>query len=473
MDIDLSADDLAFRDEVRDFLRTNAYKPGADYAAWRDGWFAKAKAKGGWDVPKWPKQFGGPGWTPTQHYIWEQETATAMLPFDMPFGVGMLAPILMGYGSKEQQERFLPDIRARKVNWCQGYSEPGAGSDLAALKTKAELSADGKTYTVNGTKIWTTAAHMADWIFCLTRTQDTGKRQEGITFLLFPMKQPGIEVKPIITLGGSHTVNMVHINDVKVPVENRIGEEGKGWTYAKGLLQHERTGLAGVSRSIVALEKLKEQARGVKRGNGSLMDEPAFRAKVAALEVDLMALEFTELRSLAAASCRRRARTRVVDHETERHRDSAAHREAHRRSRRHLLGRLGSSGRTEVRAQRHGELSQQPRVHDLWRRERSAERRHREERARHQERQEVSARNSTERRHMNFDLSSEQQLLKDSVERFVADNYSFEARVKVTDAEPGFSKATLEIVRRPRLARRCRSRKRTADSAAARSRRCC
>ena len=253
-------------------------------------------------MPKWPKQFGGPGWTPTQHYIWEQETATAMLPFDMPFGVGMLAPILMGYGSKEQQERFLPDIRARKVNWCQGYSEPGAGSDLAALKTKAELSADGKTYTVNGTKIWTTAAHMADWIFCLTRTEDTGKRQEGITFLLFPMKQPGIEVKPIITLGGSHTVNMVHINDVKVPVENRIGEEGKGWTYAKGLLQHERTGLAGVSRSIVALEKLKEQASGVKRGNGSLMDEPAFRAKVAALEVDLMALEFTELRSLAAAS---------------------------------------------------------------------------------------------------------------------------------------------------------------------------
>ena len=302
MDIDLSAADLAFRDEVREFLRTNAYKPGADYAAWRDGWFAKAKAKGGWDVPKWPKQFGGPGWTPTQHYIWEQETATAMLPFDMPFGVGMLAPILMGYGSKEQQERFLPDIRARKVNWCQGYSEPGAGSDLAALKTKAELSADGKTYTVNGTKIWTTAAHMADWIFCLTRTQDTGKRQEGITFLLFPMKQPGIEVKPIITLGGSHTVNMVHISDVKVPVENRIGEEGKGWTYAKGLLQHERTGLAGVSRSIIALEKLKEQARSVKRGNGSLMDEPAFRAKVAALEVDLMALEFTELRSLAAAS---------------------------------------------------------------------------------------------------------------------------------------------------------------------------
>ncbi len=302
MDIDLSSDDLKFRDDVRAFLETNAYKPGTDYTVWREQWFANATEKGGWDVPKWPREFGGPGWTPTQHYIWEQETATAMMPFDMPFGVGMLAPILMGYGSKEQQQRFLPDIRARKVNWCQGYSEPGAGSDLAALKTKAVLSGDGKTYTVNGTKIWTTAAHIADWIFCLTRTADTGKRQEGITFLLFPMKQPGIEVKPIITLGGSHTVNMVHINDVEVPVENRIGEEGQGWTYAKGLLQHERTGLAGISRSLVALEKLKEQASGVKRGNGSLLDEPAFRAKVAALEVDLMALEFTELRSLAAAS---------------------------------------------------------------------------------------------------------------------------------------------------------------------------
>jgi alkylation response protein AidB-like acyl-CoA dehydrogenase len=302
MDIDLSPADLAFRDDVRAFLKSNAYKPGQDYAAWRDGWFAAAKAKGGWDVTKWPKEFGGPGWSPTQHYIWEQETATATLPFDMPFGVGMLAPILMGYASKEQQQRFLPDIRARKVNWCQGYSEPGAGSDLASLKTKAVLSQDGKHYVVNGTKIWTTAAHIADWIFCLTRTSDTGKRQEGITFLLFPMKQPGVEVKPIITLGGAHSVNMVHITDVKVPVENRIGEEGKGWTYAKGLLQHERTGLAGISRSIVALEKLKEQAASVQRGNGTLMDDPAFRAKVATLEIDLLALEFTELRSLAAAA---------------------------------------------------------------------------------------------------------------------------------------------------------------------------
>jgi alkylation response protein AidB-like acyl-CoA dehydrogenase len=214
----------------------------------------------------------------------------------------MLAPILMAYGSKEQQQRFLPDIRARKVNWCQGYSEPGAGSDLAALKTRAVLSADGTHYVVNGTKIWTSYAHIADWIFCLTRTSDTGKRQQGITFLLFPMQQPGVEVKPIVTLGGRHAVNMVHITDVKVPAENRVGTEGEGWTYAKGLLQHERTGIAGVSRSVVALAALKEKARSVKYGKGKLFDDAGFRAKVAAVEVDLMALEFTELRSLAAAA---------------------------------------------------------------------------------------------------------------------------------------------------------------------------
>ena len=302
MEIDLSPEDFEFRQEVRDFLKENIAKPGADYSQWRMDYFKKAAAKGGWDVPKWPVEFGGPGWSLTQHYIWEQETVTASLPWDMPFGIGMLAPILMNYGSKEQIDRFLPDIRERNVNWCQGYSEPGAGSDLASLKTKAVLSDDGTHYTVTGTKVWTTMAHMADWMFCLTRTDDTGIKQEGITFLLIPMKQDGIEVTPIITLGGAHSVNMVHITEVKVPVENRIGEEGKGWTYAKGLLQHERTGLAGISRSIVALENLKRQAQSVTRGNRTLMDDPAFKSKVAELEIDLLAVEFTELRSLAAAA---------------------------------------------------------------------------------------------------------------------------------------------------------------------------
>jgi alkylation response protein AidB-like acyl-CoA dehydrogenase len=302
MDIELSQQDQDFRQDVRKFFADNAYRAGEDYAEWRLEWFKKAAEKGGWDVPKWSPEFGGPGWTPTQHYIWEQETARATLPWDMPFGVGMVAPIIMAYGNKAQQERFLPDIRARRVNWCQGYSEPGAGSDLASLKTRAELSADGSHYVVNGTKIWTTAAHIADWIFCLTRTDDSGKKQEGITFLLFPMKQDGIEVKPIITLGGAHSVNTVYLTDVKVPVENRIGEQGKGWTYAKGLLQHERTGLAGLSRSLVALEGLRDNARSVPRGNSTLMDDPAFRAKTAELEIDLMAAEYTELRSLASAA---------------------------------------------------------------------------------------------------------------------------------------------------------------------------
>ena len=302
MDIELSDDDLKFREQVRDFLSANQHTPDEDYFKWRIEWFAKAKEMGGWDVPKWAPKFGGPGWSPTQHYIWEQETARHQTPIDLPFGPGMVAPIIMNYGNEEQQERFLPNIRARTVNWCQGYSEPGAGSDLANLKTKAELSEDGTHYVVNGSKIWTTMAHIADWIFCLTRTSSEGKKQEGITFLLFPMKQDGIEIKPIITLGGSHTVNTVHFTDVKVPVENRIGEEGKGWTYAKGLLAHERTGLAGVSRSIVALENLKVQAGEVKRGNGTLMDDPSFKSRLAKLEVDLQALEFTELRSLSAAA---------------------------------------------------------------------------------------------------------------------------------------------------------------------------
>jgi len=206
----------------------------------------------------------------------------------------------MAHGSEEQQERFLPDIRARKVNWCQGYSEPGAGSDLASLKTKAVLSEDGSHYVVNGTKIWTTMAHIADWIFCLTRTSDAGIKQEGITFLLFPMKQEGIEVKPIITLGGSHTVNTVFFTDVKVPVENRVGEEGKGWAYAKGLLEHERTGIADVAQSKRNIRLIREAASAEMNGGKRLLDDAGFQAKVADLEIELMALEFTELRTLAA-----------------------------------------------------------------------------------------------------------------------------------------------------------------------------
>jgi len=299
MDFSLSAEDLQFQKEVIEFLDSNL-PTGSELWSKRTEWFTSLKEKG-WDVPKWPKEFGGPGWTPTQHYIWEKETTGRSLPPILPFGQVMLAPILMRYGTPEQIERFLPDIRDHKVNWCQGYSEPGAGSDLANLQCKAVLSDDGKEYTVNGTKIWTTMAHMAQWCFCLTRTDNSGAKQDGITFLLIDMKTPGIKIDPIHTLGGSHHVNQVFFDDVKVPVENRIGEEGLGWTYAKGLLQHERSGIAGISKSIDGIARVKKNAKAVPVGDQSLIDDSSYRRKIADAEIELRALEFTELRSLSAA----------------------------------------------------------------------------------------------------------------------------------------------------------------------------
>jgi len=301
MDIEFSEEDLEFQRKVQTFISDNLPR-GMDLWTKRGEWFQALRDQGGWDVPKWPEAFGGPGFTPTQRYIFDNEMAKNSTPPQLPFGVGMLAPILMNYGSKEQQEEYLPGIRDGSVNWCQGYSEPGAGSDLANLKTRAELTEDGEHYIVNGQKIWTTLAHIAHWMFCLTRTSGDGIKQEGITFLLIPMDDPGIEVKPIITLGGSHTVNEVYLTDVKVPVKNRIGDEGKGWTYAKGLLIHERTGLAGIQNSVLALAKAKENASNVPVGDGTLLDVPAFKNKLGALEAELLALEFTELRSLAQVS---------------------------------------------------------------------------------------------------------------------------------------------------------------------------
>ncbi len=309
-------------------------------------WFAKAAAKGGWDVPKWPKEFGGPGWTPTQHYIWEQETATAMMPFDMPFGVGMLAPILMGYGSKEQQERFLPDIRSRKVNWCQGYSEPGAGSDLASLKTKAELSADGKTYTVNGTKIWTTAAHIADWIFCLTRTvrhrqapgrhhvpavpdEATGRRSETDHHARRqPHRQHGAHHRRQSAGRKSHRRRRPRLDVRERSAAARAHRTRRHFAFARCAGKTEGTGAQRQTR-----QRFVDGRTGVPR------EGRRARSRSAGARVHRIAQPRGGIR-------RRRARTRVVDHEIERHRDSAAHRKTHRRSGRHLLGRLGSSGRT-------------------------------------------------------------------------------------------------------------------------------
>jgi len=253
----------------------------------------------GWAGVNWPVEYGGTGWSPVQKYIFATEMAEADAPGIVPFGLSMVGPVIYTFGSDEQKQRFLPDILESKVWWCQGYSEPGAGSDLASLKTRADLAVDH--YVVNGTKTWTTLGQHADWIFILARTNtDVARRQEGISFLLVDMSTPGVTVKPIITIEGDHEVNEVHFEDVKVPVQNLVGEEGKGWTYGKVLLQHERTNIAAVAISNFRARKLRELTKRSVRGATPLCEDRNFMRKLAAVEVDLKALEFTELRTLAA-----------------------------------------------------------------------------------------------------------------------------------------------------------------------------
>lgn len=298
MDMTFTTQDLEFRHEIRQFIdqhfpseirRTPSM---SDIEHWH-----RAVRQRGWAAVNWPREYGGTGWSATQKYFWDRETALAKCPGISPFGMDMLAPILMTYGSEEQKRTHLPKILSQEVRWCQGYSEPGSGSDLASLRTKAELLDDH--YIVNGTKTWTSDAHLADWIFCLVRTDDTGIKQQGISFLLIDMKSPGISVYPILTLGNAHVVNSVFFEDVKVPASNLIGKQDEGWTYAKGLLTHERTGLAGVASSKAALENLKQIAADVQQDGDTLWQDIDFRNKVSMLEIDLMALEVTELRTLA------------------------------------------------------------------------------------------------------------------------------------------------------------------------------
>jgi alkylation response protein AidB-like acyl-CoA dehydrogenase len=263
MNLDFSEEDLAFREEVRTFLRERypadirekmdrGVRLGReDFMRWQQTLHAR-----GWAAPNWPVEHGGTGWSATQKYIFTTELALANTPVIMPFGLSMVGPVIYTYGSDAQKQRFLPDILASRVWWCQGYSEPGAGSDLAGLKTRAER--DGDHYVINGTKTWTTLGQHADWIFLLARTStDVARKQEGISFILADMKTPGISVRPIITIDGEHEVNEVHFENVRVPVDNLVGEEGRGWTYGKVLLQHERAGIAAVARSKYRLETLK------------------------------------------------------------------------------------------------------------------------------------------------------------------------------------------------------------------------
>ncbi len=303
MDTSFSPEDLAFRDEVRAFfaeaytedLQSRFGKPDTHKDAiieWQQRLYEK-----GWIAPNWPVEYGGTGWTTTQKFIYEAERAAAGVRDVVPFGLTMVAPVIYTFGNEEQKKRFLPRILKSEDWWCQGYSEPGSGSDLASLKTKAE--SDGDDYIVNGAKIWTTYAQYADWIFCLVRTSSEGKKQQGISFLLIDMKSEGIKVNPIISIDNHHSLNEVEFNNVRVPKANLIGEENKGWTYAKALLAHERTGIAGVPDTKRALELAKTAARQEINGGKALMDDPLFQKRVSDIEIELMALEFTELRVLA------------------------------------------------------------------------------------------------------------------------------------------------------------------------------
>lgn len=306
MQITYSAQDIEFRDEVRTFLKekipgriSNKSKMGKRLS--REDlveWHAILNEQG-WLAVNWPVEYGGTGWTAVQKHIFDEECWAAGAPRIVPFGLNMLAPVLIKFGSDEQKAHYLPRILDGTDWWCQGYSEPGAGSDLASLKTKAVR--EGDHYIVNGQKTWTTLGHFADWIFCLVRTSNEGKPQEGISFLLIDMNTPGVEVRPIILLDGEHEVNEVFFDNVKVPVENLVGEENMGWTYAKYLLTHERTGTANIGNSNAALEKLKRIAKDQTKAGKPLIEDPYFAARLARAEMDLNALKTTNLRILAQA----------------------------------------------------------------------------------------------------------------------------------------------------------------------------
>ncbi|SFU84635.1 acyl-CoA dehydrogenase family protein [Pseudoduganella namucuonensis] len=304
MDLNYTSEDQAFRATVRAFLEANLPADlqrkvrkhlrlsREDLVRWH-----KIVAKQGWAAPAWPTEFGGPGWNATQRHIWEEECAIAGTPPILPFGINMVAPVIMAFGNAEQKAHYLPRILNCDDWWCQGYSEPGSGSDLASLKTTAERVGDH--YIVNGQKTWTTLGQHADMIFCLVRTDGTVRKQEGISFLLIDMKTPGITVRPIIMLDEDHEVNEVFFDNVKVPVANLIGKENKGWTYAKYLLGHERTGIAAVGRSKRELQFLKKLATDQVKKGRPLLEDPLFAAKVATLEIELMALETTVLRTIS------------------------------------------------------------------------------------------------------------------------------------------------------------------------------
>ncbi len=305
MELSFSHEDMEFREQVKAFLNShippNAAKSVSlglpvnpeDVREWQ-----KILYKKGWGASSWPVEFGGTGWSATQQYIFEEECSLANAPLQPPFGLKMVAPVIMAFGSTEQKATFLPKIISGEDWWCQGYSEPGAGSDLASLKTQAQRV--GQHYIVNGQKTWTTLAQHANMIFCLVRTNLDARKQEGISFLLIDMKAPGVSVRPIIMLDGEHEINEVWFDNVKVPIENLVGEENKGWTYAKYLLGHERTNIAQVGKSKRELKRLVAMAKQQQSPSGRLIDDVRFRDQIANLEIELNALEITNMRVISS-----------------------------------------------------------------------------------------------------------------------------------------------------------------------------
>jgi alkylation response protein AidB-like acyl-CoA dehydrogenase len=304
MDLSFTAEENAFRAEVRAFLATQL--PAhmrqnmllgrrlrkEDLTEWQ-----KILHRHGWGAGMWPKRFGGAGWNVVQQHIFDEECAAAGAPIQLPFALRMVAPVLMTFASAAQQEYFLPRILSAEHWWCQGYSEPGAGSDLASLRTSAVR--EGDHYIVNGQKTWNTLGQYADWIFCLVRTSTQGRAQQGISFLLIDMKTPGVSVRPIVMLDGGHEINDIFFENVQVPRANLVGEENRGWTYAKFLLEHERTNNAGIGNCKRELTRLKHIAATQVAGGRPLIDDPRFRDRITQVELELMALEITNLRLLS------------------------------------------------------------------------------------------------------------------------------------------------------------------------------
>ena len=313
MDLSFTPEEIAFRDEVRTFFKENLPKDIRDklvagmHASKEDmiRW-TRILNKKGWAVPHWPVEYGGTGWTPVQQYIFLEEQMLAPAPQMLAFGVSMVGPVIYTFGSEEQKKKYLPAIANLDTWWSQGFSEPGSGSDLAGLRTTAKR--EGDFYIVNGQKTWTTLGQHGDMIFMLVRTDPNAKKQEGISFLLIDMKSPGITVKPIITIEGGHEVNEVFFDDVKVPVENLVGKENKGWDYAKFLLGNERVGIARVGASKERIRRIKQLATAELDGDMPLIENQRFREKLASIEVELKALEMTQLRVVAAERTREKGK---------------------------------------------------------------------------------------------------------------------------------------------------------------------